>query len=402
MKRQYLITERAHFMCPNMHFGMLADIDKEFNPQRIEDTLNRMAKAHPFLRSLIAYEDDTDKLYYKITDKSQIKIDIRNSTDTLWNDYEMISKKDWNVFENGMLKVFIYPKEQGMTLLFVAHHLLTDGRGLRDLVVEFANDYVKNIEPAFVKEQLLESIDDLPPNSRLSGISKLLIKQANSQWKKEKHTVSYETYQSFVEDYSKQHIVKYESYEFSKEELEEIRQLSKDNGFTINDYLMADMYIKTGAKKIIIAVDIRKQFKRYNEGALGNYATAMGIQCKSKTTDIVKKAKQVHKLVQKHMKKNQALMLVLACYFDIEPTLLDAAAISGLGGFNSKAGKFVGDGMFGFGNPSSYSITNLGKITNENIKSLMFIPPASPAAKLTLGVITLNGVMRACSSKNEK
>ena len=92
-------------------------------------------------------------------------------------------------------------------------------------------------------------------------------------------------------------------------------------------------------------------------------------------------------------------MLVLACYFEMEPTLLDAAAISALGGFESKAGMFVGGAMFGFHQPKSYSITNLGKIENENVKSIMFIPPASPAAKLTLGVVTLNGVMKACSSR---
>ena len=95
-------------------------------------------------------------------------------------------------------------------------------------------------------------------------------------------------------------------------------------------------------------------------------------------------------------------MLVLACYFEMSPTLLDAAAISALGGFESEAAKFVGGGMFGFTNPHSYSITNLGKLENPNIESLMFIPPASPAAKLTLGVVTLNGKMRACSSRNEE
>ena len=95
-------------------------------------------------------------------------------------------------------------------------------------------------------------------------------------------------------------------------------------------------------------------------------------------------------------------MLVLACYFVMAPTLLDAAAISALGGFESKAGKFVGGSMFGFSQSKSYSITNLGKVENDNIKSIMFIPPASPAAKLTLGVVTLNGTMKVCSSRNEE
>ena len=388
-------------MCPNMHFGILMEIEKEYDKNFVASTLNRMAEAHPFLRSFIAYEDGTWQLYYKITESSQIEVTLKEDISSLWDDYKNISKQDWNVFENGLLKVYIYPQQKGMALLFVAHHLLADGRGLMDIAVEFANDYVGAILPAYVEEALPESIDDLPKKSRLSGISKLLVKYANRQWQKENHVVSYEQYRSFVEEYSKKHAVAYETYEVEAADVAQMAELCKTNGFTMNDLLMAYMYMKTGTDKIIIAADIRKMLPKYNKGALGNYSTAMGIHCKTKTTDVIEKAKEVHKSVQKHLKNNRSLMLVLACYFEMMPTLLDAAAISALGGFESKAGKFVGGGMFGFGQPKSYSITNLGKAENENINSMMFIPPASPAAKLTLGVVTLNGTMKACSSGYE-
>lgn len=399
MKRQYLITERAHFMCPNMHFGILMEIEKEYDKDLVDSTLNRMAESHPFLKSLIAYEDGTERLYYKITDSSQIELTLKEDISSLWNDYKNISKQDWNVFENGLLKVYIYPQQKGMSLLFIAHHLLVDGRGLMDIVVEFANDYVGEILPVYVEEALPESIDDLPKKSSLSGISKLLVKHANRQWQKENHVVSYEQYRSFVEEYSKKHAVEYETYEVDDTAVAQMAELCKMNGFTMNDLLMSHMYIKTGTDKIIIAADIRKMLSKYNKGALGNYSTAMGIHCKTKTMDVIEKAKEVHKTVQKHLNNNRSLMLVLACYFEMTPTLLDAAAISALGGFESKAGKLVGGGMFGFDRPKSYSITNLGKVENHNIKSMMFIPPASPAAKLTLGVVTLNGTMKACSSR---
>lgn len=402
MKRQYLITERAHFMCPNMHFGMMIELEKNYEKEKVSKTLDRMAEAHPFLRSLIAYEEGTDKLYYKITECSKISLVIKKDIATLWTDYKMISQQEWNVFENGLLKVYIYPKKQGMVVLFIAHHILVDGRGLLEIVQEFTNDYVGKKSPVYVEEHLLENIDDLPPKSSLWGLSKMLIKYVNNQWKKEKNAVSYEKYKSFVKTYSKQHPVEYKVYEVDDVKVSQMAQLCKKNGVTMNDLLMAHMYIKTGTKKIIIAADIRNRITKYRRGALGNYSTAMGIQCKTHTSDVVEKAKEVHKLVQKHLKRNRTLMLVLACYFDMSPTLLDAAAISALGGFESKAGRFVGGGMFGFSNPSSYSITNLGKVENDNIKSMLFIPPASPAAKLTLGVVTLNGVMKACSSENEE
>ena len=389
-------------MCPNMHFGMLMEIEKEYDKVLLEATLDRMADAHPFLRSLISYEDGTDKLYYNVTDTSQIQFAVKEDIATLWTDYKEISKRDWNVFENGMLKVYVYPGQKEMTLLFIAHHLLVDGRGLMEIAQEFANDYVGGIKPSYADEVLIESIDDLPPKSALTGMSKFLVKQANRQWAKEKHLVSYEQYQKFAEEYSKNHPVSYNTYEVEEAAVADMAKLCKENGFSMNDLLMAKMYLQSKTEKIIIAADIRSKFTKYNQGALGNYSTAMGIHYKAKESDEITVAKEVHKAVQKHLKSNRALMLVLACYFEMTPTLLDAAAISALGGFESKAAKFVGSSMFGFGQPKSYSITNLGKVDNTNIKSLMFIPPASPAAKLTLGVVTLNGTMRACSSRNEE
>lgn len=400
MKRQYVASERAHFMCPNMHFGMIVEIDKNYNKDQVEATFWRMAEAHPFLKSLIAYEEGTDNIYYHVTDYSQINIVVRNNESSLWSDYKKISEKDWNVFENGMLRVYIYPKQQGMTLLFVAHHLLVDGRGLLELAEEFANDYVGEKTPVYAEEVLMESIDDLPPKSKLAGISKMLVKRMNKLWAKENHTVNYEQYAQFVETYSKNHPVDFETYEVEKESVTQMAQVCKEHGFSMNDLLMAHMYVKTGTEKIIIAADIRNKFAKYQRGSLGNYSTAMGIAYKAKSSDVITVAKEVRAVVQKHLQNNRTLMLVLACYFEMSPTLLDAAAISALKGFESKAAGFVGAGMFGFGEPKSHSITNLGKVENEHIKSLTFIPPASPAAKFTLGVVTLNGTMKACSSSN--
>ena len=91
-------------------------------------------------------------------------------------------------------------------------------------------------------------------------------------------------------------------------------------------------------------------------------------------------------------------MLVLACYIHMLPELIDAVAISTLGGFRSKAGTFVGRNMFGYGLQNGYSITNLGKIQSNVITEAIFIPPASPAIKKTWGVLTVNNNMKICAS----
>ena len=34
MERQYLASERAYFMCPNMHFGMAMEVSKAYDEDR--------------------------------------------------------------------------------------------------------------------------------------------------------------------------------------------------------------------------------------------------------------------------------------------------------------------------------------------------------------------------------
>lgn len=130
MERQYVSSERAHFMCPKMHFGILVEIKSKLSFEKAEQCIQRLSKAHPFLRSLIQYESGNTRLFYDIKEASTVLIYKRNSIETLWEDYQEIGKRDWDVFHNGLLKVFLYPKGDEMEVLFVAHHLLADGRGL--------------------------------------------------------------------------------------------------------------------------------------------------------------------------------------------------------------------------------------------------------------------------------
>lgn len=400
MKRQYIRSERAHYMCPNMNFAIQMELEQSYDPEKLRGTVDRLAGAHPFLRSVIAEEDGF--LYYDVQSVHRIVPLIKENEAALRADYGKIAEEDWDIFTESLLKIWVSPTEKGMTVLLAAHHLLTDGRGLLELAQEFADDYAGGKAPAYAEEQLIGNIDDLPPGSALGGISRLLVRLANARWKKEGNRVSREQYRRFAADYCKAHPACYETWTVDADEVQRMARQCRENGYSMNDLLMAEMYRRTGTDKIIIAADIRDRLPEYRRGSMGNYSTAMSIRFKSGQTDLNDTAKQVRRAVRKHMASNRSLMLVLACYFEMDPGLLDAAAISALGGFESRAASFVGGGMFGFGGKGSYSITNLGKLEHEHIRALTFIPPASPAAKFTLGVVTLNGTMRACAAKNPR
>ena len=395
--KKYLYTERAHYMCPNMHFGIMAEIGKELDTEKITKTIAVLKSAHPLMRSLIAEEEGSNKIYYEEHPELEIPVTIKEAETDWQTDYNAVSKAGWNVQKEALLKVFAYPSENTTKILFIAHHLLCDGRGLLQLIQEFADHYVNGTEPQQADGKLIERIEDLPKGSDLKFISKVIIKDANKKWSKEGHKVSYDEYLKFEREFDSKQKIKRKITNIDGEELDKILASCKENGVSLNDYLIAQMMHEENTDKVVIASDIRNKIRNYQKGTIGNYATAFGVVVKKKNNDTMELAKTVSNEVRNIINKPDKEMLVLSCYFNMDPGLLDAVAISTLGDFPSNAGKFVGSKMFGFEKRDGHCITNLGRMESTIINEAVFIPPASPANKKAWGVLTINKNMRICS-----
>ena len=395
--RKYLYTERAHYMCPNMHFGIMAEIGTEFDADGIFRSIDVLRSAHPLMRSLIAEEQGSSGIYYEEHPELEIPVTLREADEDWQTDYDSVSSAGWNVQKEALLKVFAYPSGSGTRVLFITHHLLCDGRGLLQLVKEFADHYSNGAIPRSVDEKLMESLDDLPGGSDLRFISRILIKYSNAKWRKEGHKVSYDEYLRFERDHDSKQVIKREIKNIDGEELDALLGLCRENGVSLNDYLIARMMTDEGTDKVVIASDIRNKIRNYKNGALGNYATAFGVVVKKRSSEIMELARSVDHEVRSIMSKPDREMLVLSCYFNMDPELLDAVAISTLGSFDSKAGRFVGSRMFGFEKRDGHCITNLGRAESSVIREGVFIPPASPANRKAWGVLTINDKMRICS-----
>lgn len=405
MIRQYLYTEQAHLMCPNMNFGIVCEVNSPFDENRIRETLSVLVNAHPFLSALLGYEENTKRYYYNITPNSQVDLIIMDEKITglydkvVLSEYERLVSTDWNLTSEGMLKVVCWKQENKLCILFVVHHLLADGKAALSLANEFADYYVHGNVPERVEEKLISSVDDFPVGSELPFISRLLVDRANKRWKKENHLVSYEEYHDFANEYLKKDRVIHDTVVYNEETMSTIRSLCKENKVSVNDYLTGIMMEEDKTDKVIIACDLRKHLQCYSQGALGNYSTAFSVHLKGKSSDAMTAAREVHRQVQKIMKTPSSLYLVLQCYARLTSSLIDAAVVSTLGSFESKAGRFIGTAFFGLGSPTGYSITNLGEIQSRSIDNAMFIPPASPAIKKIKGILTVNGRMNICVSQ---
>ena len=101
--KNYVYTERAHFMCPNMHFGIMAKIESNYDEGRLKQSIDTLQKAHPFLQSLIAEETDTGRFYYQIQDYLNIPVMVKEEAALWQQDYEEISVRGWNVMNECLL-----------------------------------------------------------------------------------------------------------------------------------------------------------------------------------------------------------------------------------------------------------------------------------------------------------
>ncbi len=404
---QYMYTERAHLMCPQMYFGIVETVNRRLETEALYEAFRKLSDAHPFLRALLGYEQEGNRYYYDITDAS--KIDIRIEPEELsaiespvvFMAYQEETARDWDLFREGMLKAVCWKTADKTCILFIFHHLLADGRAALGLAAEFAQCYVHGQSGEYVEERLIASAQELPTGSRLPWISRLLIGKCNRDWNKEGQRVAYETYHAFANDFLSRDTVSRSVRKYSGGETQSLLESCRKNGVTVNDWLLARMFVEEKTNQIIIAQDIRGHFGSYKKGALGNYSTALSIPYRAESRNIWAEAGRVHKIVQKRTGNVRTAMMVLACYAQMDPGLLDAAAISALGGFQSRAGAFVGGNMFGYKRRDGYSITNLGRIENEAVGEAMFIPPASPAMKKTLGALTVNGQMVLCVSERK-
>ena len=401
---QYLFTERAHLMCPRMCFGIVTEVGRSYEEPLIRECVDQLSAAHPFLNALLGWNRAENAYFYDVTDQTRVEFafydrDIGNAdSPEIMDEYRRQTERDWNLFEEGMLKITAWRMGGNTCFLLVFHHLLADGRGALELAHELADCYVQGTKPGLAREQLITA-KDLPADSRMPFISRALVSRANKNWAAEGQMVSYPEYHAFADDFLKKDAVSFSVSRMDQDEVNAILCRCRASHVTVNDYLIAKMMIEEHAEKVVMACDLRDRLDCYQAGAMGNYSTAFSVSVKAKTADPFIVAKAVHGQVQKRMACPSALYLVLQCYASLDPGLLDAALISCRGSFKSRTGRFIGSRFFGFETADGCSVTNLGRIESSSILSGFFIPPASPAMRKTWGVLTVNNVLTICTGE---
>ena len=196
-KRKYLFTERAHLKCPNMGFAIAFTVKSPYDENRIKETIKVLSEAHPFLNSVIGYENDTNAYFYDVTDSPKTELNLTGmeilgiEAPEIISEYNRIMSRDFDLFNEGMLKISAWKAGDETVFLLALHHLLADGRGALMLAEQLASYYKDGTKPAFAEDKLIESAEDLPENSEMPLISRWFTNNANKNWKIENRILSY-------------------------------------------------------------------------------------------------------------------------------------------------------------------------------------------------------------------
>ena len=90
---EYIFTERAHLACPNMCFAIAACIGKAFDKARIEESVKKLAEAHPFLMARLGYEKETDSYFYDVKDGPQVDLIFADDNTDIYTVLRVVT--DW-------------------------------------------------------------------------------------------------------------------------------------------------------------------------------------------------------------------------------------------------------------------------------------------------------------------
>lgn len=280
-------------MCPDMEFGVYFKVKSRYEYKQVEDTIDSLAYfGHPFMSARIK-DDENGKPYYEIMTRPELFCMEMPQKGSYFDDFKAERNKGWDVYHEPLLKVLLYPGSEDFGALFIAHHLLCDGRGLMGLCMEFAKCYIENCEPEHRCEKLIASYDDFPKDSRLPLISRIIVSDANKRWRSEKTKLLYDEYLSFEKEYISKRSLLIETKTFTGKKLDELISICHSLGVSVNDYLIAEMVLIKKTNKVITAADIRNKLSNYHEGSLGNYSTAFSVKVNKRICDVNFLAKEI-------------------------------------------------------------------------------------------------------------
>ena len=386
--RYRIQTERIDLFDVNIVITMNVKLEKRVGFERLNEAFYKACKLHEILNLKVVIKP-SGEAFYTDNDKPQNSISKTDLTlSELINENE---SKRFKIEQGEFIRAF--DSKEG--LVFMMHHLGGDGKSL----LYFIETFMKCLSGVECEKIPFRNLltDDLPKESSLPFIYRILVTMWNKKWSKTRRVFDYKDMDSAYQDFWKEHKTKIIITRYEKDVLDDLLKRANKIKVSLTSYLITKMLkenTKTG--DVGLAVDARDDKNR----SMGNQVTGVSIRYTyddQKTFD--KNAKAVHQIMIKRLRSVRFRYFALQFMGKLDPTLKDAINLERAGYFNSEFTSKVA-GYLGYGEKiRDLSVTNLTRADIvldygvNSIKEIVFVPPIVAYAKNVIGIVTTGDIM---------
>jgi NRPS condensation-like uncharacterized protein len=421
-RKEVTRQERRFLFSPTSDISLVLRLRGQVSEEDLRSAVDKVLASYPLFGVRLEWVDHD--VHWSTTEGAAevpVKMYPRESDDT-W--IEVLNKEHAIPLRpsKGPLTKFVLVKGNDVSeLMIYCHHSISDGRSmefaLREVLLHLADP---NREPPRFPEAPPMTPDIFPKGAAVGKVRASLIGRFNKNWEKERVLFDEEDLVNLWEAVWKNTEYGLEIIEFSPEETQQLIEVSRSEGVTLNSTLLVTFVkarhdaIGRDSDKMSVAttVDARKRLTVDCSDSVGFYAggSFLDFNYREKKS-LWDNIRAYHKDVQKQLQGSK-IFSVGADHFVLDQTLVDAIVVALAGdqvephqSRYTKISEFANrtDGLavsFGermMSNSPQLMSTNLGKldipeeIPGIQVERAFFAPSSALGMEIVLGVATVNG-----------
>jgi len=385
-------NEIIYLSSPNINVCFKARISRDFSDEVFKKSVKTVENRHPILKCVIKTDANGQKVYQN---GGGISIQFYSADELNWLEWRDETDNIPFDFENGpLVKIAVLRGVDYVDIVVLGHHIIGDGIGYLNLT----RDFLKALDGCLDDEAL-----ELPEKNQLKKkngglLLHLFAKSLNKKWQKDSRNFSQTEFVKFFMQYREQNPAGVYLADTGKNFLPRLKAICKAREITINEAI-ATAFIRAvqtqnGGKKVRlgVAASIRNELNISAPHHMGNFVTGVAVEVENAEDTPFKLREQL----SRPKKRYQAIHLLNK----LERPLIESVMYAAYGGYNNPAAQKLAAILGEKKEDKAFGITNLGVQEFEGfsftVDDVWFVGPAFPQNFLTVGVMTVGGVVKFC------
>ena len=391
--RNCICSERVNLFEPNVSIAFLVEIAGKPSADDVVLAVKSAFAANEATLSRIALKEDGMAFYEKMHETACSVTVIQKDWKELIRENE---RMPFHIRQGELMRAFVIPSGQDISLLIMAHHLVGDGKS----VVYFLEDIMKALAGGKLEYKPLHVItpDILSKASRLPLFYKLYVDNFNRKWKRSGRSFDWDDYYKIHETYWKDRRSEVLCEIFSREELVKIQHCTKEIGVSVNSYLTT-AFLEANRKNSIVGMAVNARIDQNR--SMSNQTTGISVKYTyAQELSFAENARNVHQKVRKKLDNPVEKYFVLQFLSLFTPTLIDSVLLNTYGLYQNKLTRKLAEVLeYKGGKTKDLGVTNLTRLDIPNtygsysIKRVVFVPPVVSYAPKIIGIATMGEEM---------